>query len=207
MSGPRQHEVDGFAAQGATAGAGGAPQLDELTLMAGVAAQRMDAFEALYQLYHPRLSRFLQRILRRPELIEEVLDDTMVVVWNRAHAFVPDGKVSTWVFGIAYRQALKSLRQAGHVVAHQAEGDFDFVDPAPGPADLVQRQHQRDLIAIALDSLPFEQRTVVEMTYLLGYSCRDVAAAMGCPVDTVKSRMFYARKRMRALLDAQQEAI
>ena len=69
------------------------------------------------------------------------------------------------------------------------------------------RQQQRDRIGVALDALSVEQRAVVEMTYFLGYSCRDVADVLGCPVDTVKTPMFYARKRMRGLLGALEEAI
>jgi RNA polymerase sigma factor (sigma-70 family) len=181
--------------------------VDELVLMAGIAAERMDAFKALYHLYQPRLARFLMRMLRRADLVEEVLDDTMLVVWRRAHAFVPDGKVSTWIFGIAYRQALKALRQSGGALMESVEGEFEIADEAPEPGELVQRQQQRDRIALAMDALSFEQRAVVEMTYLLGYSCRDVADALGCPVDTVKTRMFYARKRMRSVLGAYEEAI
>lgn len=179
----------------------------ELALMAAVAAARMDAFKALYLLYQPRLARFLQRMVHRPELVEEVLDDTMLVVWRRAHTFVPTGKVSTWIFGIAYRQALKALRQAGDVRLEYRDGDDGAAADDADPGDLVLRQQQRDRIGRALDALSVEQRAVVEMTYFLGYSCRDVADVMGCPVDTVKTRMFYARKRMRGLLGALEEAI
>lgn len=175
--------------------------------MAGVAAARMDAFKALYLLYQPRLARFLQRTTRRPDLVEEVLDDTMMVVWRRAHTFIPTGKVSTWIFGIAYRQALKALRQAGDTRLEYRDGDTGAVDEGVDPGDLVLRQQQRERIGQALDALSVEQRAAVEMTYFLGYSCRDVADVMGCPVDTVKTRMFYARRRLRRLLEASREAV
>ncbi len=180
---------------------------EELSLMAGVAAARMDAFKALYLLYQPRLARFVQRMTARPDMVEEVLDDTMLVVWRRAHTFVPTGKVSTWIFGIAYRQALKALRQAGDTrIAYVGEG-HPVVDEEADPGELVHRQQQHDRIGRALEALPLEQRAVVEMTYFLGCSCRDVADVMGCPVDTVKTRMFYARKRLRTLLGDREEAI
>jgi RNA polymerase sigma-70 factor (ECF subfamily) len=180
---------------------------EEVTLMAGVAAARMDAFKALYLLYQPRLARFLQRTTRRPDLVEEVLDDTMMVVWRRAHTFIPTGKVSTWIFGIAYRQALKALRQAGDARLEYRDGDTGAVDEGVDPGDLVLRQQHRERIGQALDALSVEQRAAVEMTYFLGYSCRDVAEVMGCPVDTVKTRMFYARRRLRRLLGASREAV
>ncbi len=180
---------------------------DELALMAGVAAARMDAFKALYLLYQPRLARFLQRTTRRQDLIEEVLDDTMMVVWRRAHTFVPTGKVSTWIFGIAWRQALKALRQAGDARLEYRDAETGAAGEDADPGDLVLRQQQRDMIGRALDALSVEQRAVIEMTYFLGYSCRDVAEVMGCPVDTVKTRMFYARKRLRGLLGAWDDAM
>ena len=86
--------------------------VDEVVLMGRVAAEQIDAFESLYRLYHPRLVRFLEGMTRRPALVEEILDDTMLVVWRRAHAYMPTAKVSTWIFGIAYRQALKALRSS-----------------------------------------------------------------------------------------------
>lgn len=178
---------------------------DEIALMAGVAAARMDSFKALYHRYQPRLTRFLQRMTRQSWMVEEVLDDTMMVVWRRAHTFVPTGKVSTWIFGIAYRQALKALRQAQPVAAPHA-GE-DVAEDGADPGELVQQQQRRDRIGRALDELSAEHRAVIEMTYFLGYSCRDVAEVMDCPMDTVKTRMFYARKRLRALLEPREEAI
>ena len=179
---------------------------DEVALMGRVAAEQMDAFEVLYRLYHPKLTRFLTGMTHRPALVEEILDDTMLVVWRRAHTYVPEAKVSTWIFGIAYRQALKALREAGH----DASAELDEAPlPSQEPAPEVEL-HQRDLHAMldeAMQSLSAEQRAVIELTYYLGYACREIATIMGCPVDTVKTRMFYARRRLRALLGANREEV
>src|SRR5688572_33194103 len=104
---------------------GAAP--DEIALMDGVAAERKDAFEALYRLYHPRLTRFLQGMTRRPALAEEILDDTMLVVWRKAHTYNPSAKVSTWIFGIAYRQALKALHRLNAGIDATASLDEDEI--------------------------------------------------------------------------------
>ena len=80
----------------------------EAGLVARVADRELDAFEALYRIYHPRLTRFLERVTRRPGLVEELLNDTMLVVWNRAATYNGNSKVSTWIFAIAYRKALKA---------------------------------------------------------------------------------------------------
>ncbi|MDI9238406.1 sigma-70 family RNA polymerase sigma factor [Lysobacter sp. LF1] len=183
----------------------GDPLVDEVALMGRVAAEQMDAFETLYRLYHPRLTRFLMGMTHRPALVEEILDDTMLVVWRRAHTYDPEAKVSTWIFGIAYRQALKALRQSGDGPTPAELDDSPLTSTQPAP-DL--ELHQRDLHAMldhAMRALSAEQRAVIELTYYLGYACREIAAIMDCPVDTVKTRMFYARRRLKALLGAKRE--
>ncbi len=85
---------------------------DRLLLDRVVAGDR-DAFRDLYIAYHRRLARFLTRLTRRYELAEEIINDTMWVVWRRADKFRGDSRVSTWIIGIAYRRALKSLKSRG----------------------------------------------------------------------------------------------
>jgi RNA polymerase sigma-70 factor (ECF subfamily) len=188
----------------------GAP-VDEVMLMGRVAAEQMDPFEGLYRLYHPRQVRFLEGMTRRPALVEEILDDTMLVVWRRAHTYMPTAKVSTWIFGIAYRQALKALRQVDDAVEVRAADDCadgglaESGDSHTSPDGALQQQQLRMQLDRALDALSAEHRAVIEMTYYLGYACRDVAQIMDCPVDTVKTRMFYARRRLRALLGPRRE--
>src|SRR5436190_23083870 len=82
--------------------------LDEPRLIERIAGRDLQAFEELYRAYHPRLTRFLMNMLRRPHLVEEALDDTMMVVWKRPDAFNGSSKVSTWIFAIAYRTARKA---------------------------------------------------------------------------------------------------
>src|SRR5450755_4531570 len=83
----------------------------DAVLVARVAAGDLRAFEALYRAYHPRLGRFLGLMTPRRCVVEEVLNDAMLVVWRRADAYNGQCKVSTWIFAIAYRTALKALRQ------------------------------------------------------------------------------------------------
>ncbi|MFC3550302.1 RNA polymerase sigma factor [Lysobacter cavernae] len=179
---------------------------DEVALMGRVAAEQIDAFESLYRLYHPRLTRFLQGMTRRPALVEEILDDTMLVVWRRAHSYDPGAKVSTWIFGIAYRQALKALRQVDDAVEPGAQALQE--SPQVGPDGALQQRELRAQLDQAMRALSAEQRAVIELTYYLGYACREIAQIMDCPVDTVKTRMFYARRRLRTLLgDSHEEAM
>ncbi len=80
--------------------------------MRRVAAKDRRAFDVLYRAYYRRLTRFLEQLTRRPHLTEEALNDTMLVVWRKAHTFDGSSRVSTWIFGIAYRKALKAVKRS-----------------------------------------------------------------------------------------------
>lgn len=166
-------------------------------LLQRTAAGDPDAFEALYHAYFVRLGRFLHRMLRRPQVVEEVINDTMFVVWHRALHYTGESKASTWIFGIAYRRALKALAEIDDPV--ESDGDELPHDHATA-ADAVMQVELRLLLDRALAQMTAEQRAVVELTYYHGYPYREIARIMGCPIDTVKTRMFYARRRLRGLL-------
>ncbi|MFC3652917.1 RNA polymerase sigma factor [Dyella humi] len=185
-------------------GKGGVSVDEEAALLGRVAAEETDAFEALYRLYSPRLQRFVRGVTKQPALIEEILDDTMMVVWRKAYTFNHSSKVSTWIFAIAYRQSLKTLKRLGHLQDESGERADVSV---PGPDDALQLLELRKHLDDALGTLSPEQRAVMELTYYFGYACREIAQIMGCPVDTVKTRMFYARRKLKASLASQREAI
>lgn len=190
MFGKRQHASGGIPGLSGDAA--------EARWVAGIAAGDLAAFEALYRLYHPRLTRFLERVTRRPAMVEELLNDTMLVVWRRAGTYNGRSKVSTWVFAIAYRKALKALQRLDESV-----GDDDGLQQAsldPGPDEQVGRRELRQVLVTALDALSPQHRAVVDLTYFHGIGYREIADIVGCPVDTVKTRMFHARRRLKTLL-------
>lgn len=167
-------------------------------LIGRIAGQDLRAFEELYRAYYPRLTRFLLNILRSAHLAEEVLNDTMMVVWGRADSYNGASKVSTWIFAIAYRKALRALRRADEPVEdHQAQSRRNS-DPDP-EQQMEQRQVHQALLA-ALGELSADHRAVVDLTYFHELGYREIAEIMGCPVDTVKTRMFHARRRLKGLL-------
>ena len=170
----------------------------EKRLIGCIAAGELRAFEQLYRAYHARLTRFLDRMTRRRGLVEEVLNDTMLVVWNRADRFDGSSKVSTWIFAIAYRKALKALQR--HDEAIEDDALDDRVEPGAGPEQQAQARQQKAQLVRALDALSVEHRTVVELAYFHGMGYREIAQIADCPVDTVKTRMFHARRRLRGLL-------
>lgn len=180
-----------------------ASDADEVRLIKRVAKGELDAFETLYRSYFPKLARFLDRMTRQPQLVEEIVNDTMLVVWQKAHTFDASCKLSTWIFAIGYRTALKAIR----LLDQPVECDFDACPDESGhePEHEVRLHELRALLMRALDSLSLEQRTVVCLTYFhdLGYA--EIADIMECPVNTVKTRMFHARRRLETLLAARLE--
>jgi RNA polymerase sigma-70 factor (ECF subfamily) len=175
-----------------------APGVDpDAALVARIAAGDQQAFAEFYGAYRRRLARFLGRFLTAPEVIDELINDVMFVVWQDAARFELRSRVSTWVFGIAWRKALKALEQQkrGRVLQHLS---VEFELPVQESSALEKREWLRR----GLDLLAPEQRLVVELTFFMGCSYNEIAEIADCPVNTVKTRMFHARHKLRKILMA-----
>ena len=160
-----------------------------------------DALHTLYRRYYHPLLRFTYRITGRLELAEETVNDVMLVVWQDAGAFEARSKVATWIMGSAYRKAIKLAYRTRRWYARFAAADFDASIERPDvAAEPTQRAELEDLLEQALRALPPEQRAAVELTYYFGCSYEEIANIVDCPVNTVKTRMFHARGKLRALL-------
>ncbi|HEX7694746.1 MAG TPA: sigma-70 family RNA polymerase sigma factor [Sphingomonas sp.] len=173
----------------------------EMVLLDRVVGGDRAAFEQLYRLYRPRLTRFLLNLIRRPTLVEEVLNDTMMVVWHRADSFNGASKLSTWIFAIAYRKAMKGLKRQDEAVEDK-DADNRISDEA-GPEEESSRHRLNVLLMRAMDDLSPAHRAVVDLTYFHELGYREIAAILECPVDTVKTRMFHARRHLRRRLAGQ----
>jgi RNA polymerase sigma-70 factor (ECF subfamily) len=171
---------------------------DERDLLARISRGDLAAFERLYRLYQPRLTRFLTTLLKRPQLIEEVLDDTMMVVWQTAGNFRGSSKPSTWIFAIAYRKAHKAKARWPDPV-EDPENDTR-VSEEPLPDEQLHHDRLRSALMKAMDHLSADHRAVVDLTYFHGLGYREIAEIVDCPIDTVKTRMFHARRRLKQAL-------
>lgn len=174
---------------------------EEAALLGRVAEGDGRAFEALYRDYHSRLERFLANLVRKPEVVEELINDTMLAVWRGAEAYSGASKVSTWIFAIAYRKALRARQRLDEPVADvDAEARPSL---EPGPEDQLGQLQLRDRLLTAMERLSANHRAVVDLTYFHEFDCKEVAEIMACPVDTVKTRMFHARRCLRTALDGE----
>jgi RNA polymerase sigma factor (sigma-70 family) len=178
---------------------------DELSLLHRIADKDRGAFEELYTIYYRRLFSYLFKLTRRAELVEEVLNDVMLVIWKKASSFDGRSRPSTWIFGIAYHKAMKALakvRPAEQASGSRDERERDPLEPVEceEPESLLARRELATTLGRALLAISAEQRAVVELTYYHGLSYQEIAEVVGCPVNTVKTRMFHARRRLRDLL-------
>src|SRR5258708_396687 len=172
-----------------------APKRQDEDLLRDVASGDRRALDALYIGYHRRLARFLTRIAPQYETIEEIINDTFLVVWQHAKEFRGASRVSTWIIGIAYRIALKTLRRNDGLARAQR------YDSMPEPwVEPTKDAELRDWVAHGLSLLQIEQRLALELAYNMGHSIEEIAEITDSPVGTVKARMFHAREKLRQYL-------
>lgn len=166
---------------------------EELALLAKVRLGDRKAFSELYADYHRRLYTFIQRFLNDAAIAEEVLDDVMLVVWRDCRKFRGDSRLSTWIFGIAFRKVQNALRK-----------EQRYQDPLNRTADPVMLAGNNvtydNWLAKALQRLSVEHRQVIVLTYYDGFSYKEIARIANCPVNTVKTRMFHARRNLKSVL-------
>jgi RNA polymerase sigma-70 factor (ECF subfamily) len=164
-------------------------------LLSAIAAGDRRAVEVLYLGYQPRVARFLLRFTECRENIEEIINDTFMVVWRSADDFRWESQVSSWIFGIAHRTALKSIRRQKYRSAARSldESPVQTVDP-------VLEAEIRDWVRTGLNCLPDEQRLALELACHMGYSLMEIADITDAPIGTVKARMFLARQKLRQQL-------
>ena len=156
------------------------------------------AFERLHAELHPITLAFALRMLGRYDRAEEVANDAMLAVWRGAASFEGRSKVTTWVFGIAYRMALRSRRRFGFERLHETiDALLRTADPAaPGADALLSAGRLTDAIA----TLPPAARALVHMTYYYGFTAREIGEVMEVSENTVKTRLAAARRRMERAL-------
>lgn len=169
-------------------------QPEERALLDRISSNDRDALAELYRRYHGRLFKFIFRMTRSHTLSDELVNDIMLIVWKSAATFRGDSQVSTWIFGIAYRQTLKRLSKRQLEIAPDK-------DPDSIATSLGRNVEREDWIRFALDALSPAQRLTTCLVFYVGLTYGEVAEVTDCPVSTVKTRMFHARQKMKKQLE------
>jgi RNA polymerase sigma-70 factor (ECF subfamily) len=174
---------------------------DDGRLLALVAVGDRGAFREIYDRYYKRIYLYSYRLLGDGEGAKDVANEVMMEVWKGAKQFRGESKPSTWFFGIAVNKIRKEIK--GRPPAHD---DLDAVGKKASEKtmqdDLTYHAELREQMRLAIKELSREHREVLDLTYYQGLSIKEIAEIMGCPLNTVKTRMFYARKRLGGILQA-----
>lgn len=169
--------------------------------IAAIARGDRRAFDKLYREFGPRIFRFAWRLIHDQTKAEEVTNDVMLEVWKSATQFQARSSVSTWILGIARHRTLNAVRNKSlHLTAlDEAEEIVDESTTTEMALDQATIAH--DLRA-ALNRLSPEHREVIELTFFSELSYKEIADITHCPENTVKTRMFHAKKKLEPILAA-----
>ena len=178
------------------------PDRDELSLIRGVADGDREAFRELYAIYERRLYAYLVKMLGNKEDAEDLVVEVMLAVWQAAKTFRGSSRLSTWILGIAHNKAMSNLSRKSRHAMTELEQAKEVASPEPDPHTRQIEREQRERVSTALQQLSEEHREVIELTFYHGRSYAEIAEIAGCPVNTVKTRMFYAKQHLRQILAA-----
>jgi RNA polymerase sigma factor (sigma-70 family) len=174
-------------------------QLTDEEVLARVARADEDALGELYDRFGRVAYGLALRIVRDPALAQDAVQDAMLSAWRTATSFDPRrGKVSTWLLTLVHRRAVDVVRREDRRRAQPLDdAPIASVDATDETAEV---REKRRAVQAALAELPPEQREVLELAYYGGLSQSQLAARLGVPLGTVKSRMFAALAKLRDLL-------
>lgn len=185
-------------------------------LLKRITEKDRQAFEEFYYLYAEGFGRFLMKMLKKQDWVDEAVNDVMLTIWQSADRYEPErGRLSTWLFGIAHNKGLKILERLGRhreesLEDYPGEVDSDDFDdggfnraaayPTSEPERLVMGWELGDAMSWAFSKLSVDHLTVIDLCFGEDYSYQEIAEIVGCPINTVKTRLFHARKNLAELL-------
>jgi len=187
------------------AAAGRAPKAQhndtsDAALIAKVAAGNRLAMQVLFARHHARVYRFILRLLGSEPAAEDLTSEVFLGVWRHAHRFEARSSVTTWLLAIARYKALAELRRRPELACDEAAAEAS--DPADDPEAIFAIKHRGEIVRYCLGRLSRRHREVIDLVYYHGKSVQEAAAILGIPGNTVKTRMFHARKNLSELLAA-----
>ena len=175
--------------------------MNDQELLSKVSAKDEDAFKELYSRYNLPVFNYLLRLVHQTTSAEDLLQETFLAIWQGAEKFRGKSSVKTWIFRIAHHKAISWLRRHGKT--QQIPKNIDelpLFSQEISPEEAIIQRGQIAQIQTAIEQLSNNHRSTVELTFVHGFSYKEIAEIMGCPAGTVKSRMSYALKYLNAEL-------
>ncbi len=175
--------------------------LDEV-LIGRIANGDRLAMQVLFARHHVRVFRFVVRLVRNETTAEDLISEVFLDVWRQADRFEGRSAVTTWLLSIARFKALSTLRRRPEdELDEETAGAIE--DPSDDPEVALEKKDKSAIIRKCLTGLSAEHREIIDLVYYHEKSVEEVAEIVGIPENTVKTRMFYARKKLAELLKAE----
>jgi len=176
------------------------PHAEERALLKAIATGDAKALERLFARAETRVFRFLMRMVKNQAIAEELLNEVFLSVWQNAHRYEGRSEPMTWMLSIAHNKAMSVLRKRTEVLGIAEEAGRNLVAEDDTPDVAAQKQDKSAKIKACIAELSADHRTILDLVYYQEQSVADVAEVLGIPEATVKTRMFYARKKLSELL-------
>ncbi|UUP16226.1 sigma-70 family RNA polymerase sigma factor [Nitratireductor thuwali] len=176
-------------------------QLSDRELVEQAARGERAAVRLLFMRHHARVYRFVMRQTGSETMADDVANEVFLEVWRQAPRFEGRAEVSTWLLGIARYKALSALRRRREQALDEGQAEA-VEDGADTPEVTAMKDDKSAALRRFIDDLPEEHRTVVDLAYYHGKSVSEIGEILAIPVATVKTRMFYARKKLGEALKA-----
>jgi RNA polymerase sigma-70 factor (ECF subfamily) len=179
-------------------------QITDVDLLKAIARRDESALAAIYDRYRVILFGLLVRILNSREEAEDVLQEVFLQVWHRAADFDETrGRPFTWLVTVTRSRGIDRLRSLAARERVAIAGSKEATEEVSDAATDAYASEQRELVSNALDQLPEEQRRALVLAYFEGLSQSEIAAKLGAPLGTVKTRMRSGLMKLRELLGNQ----
>lgn len=178
--------------------------VDAAELLERIAEGDEAALSQFYQSYHARVYAFVRRRLNDPAEAAEVLNEVMLEVWRKASRFEGRSQPLTWVLGIAHHKALDALRRRGRRQTEELDETLPDDDAAPA-AELLAAAQNAEVVRRCIEKLSDAHRLMVHLAFFEDMPYPDIARVAECPVGTVKTRVFHAKRLLKECLSLQVE--
>jgi RNA polymerase sigma-70 factor (ECF subfamily) len=169
-------------------------------LIERIAAGENLAMKSFYARHHVRLYRFLVRMTRREATAEELMHEVLLEIWRKADSYEGRSSVTTWMLSIAHHKAISQLRKRSEQPLDEEEAGTEMPDEEDDPEVTLQKQDKSKVMRACMEQLSAEHRTILDLVYYHDKSVVETSEVLGIPENTVKTRLFYARKRLAVLM-------
>jgi len=173
--------------------------VDDISLIRRMAARDQSAMNALYARHNVRVYRFLVRLTRIEATAEELMNEVFLEAWRRAGSFEGRSSVSTWLMAIAHHRAVSALRKRRETALDDVTA-AGIADGDDTPEVTAQKRSKAAVMRACMDRLSPDHRAIIDLVYYHDKSVAEAAGIAGIPENTVKTRMFHARKKLAELM-------